>query len=93
MSFITKAKSLKYFHVLRNKSKLDIFVGTLVSEKTTISLHFRLNVNTSFGFSYWTKRWRHYDVALLTGRNIMHNSNVPTVAKVYNHINLIFSVS
>ena len=65
-----KGKSLEYTHVLRNNSKLDIFVGILVSEKTTVTLHFRLNIITSVCSSYWMKPWHHYDVALLTGRNI-----------------------
>ena len=74
---------------MRNNSNLDIFIGILVSEKTTVTLHFRLNVIASFSYSYWTKRWHHYDVTLLTGRNIIHNSNVPTVAKVHKSYKLL----
>ena len=47
MFIIAKEKSLKYSYVVRKNSKLDIFVGILVSEKTTVNLHFRLNVITS----------------------------------------------
>ena len=46
MLFIALGKSLKYSHVLRNNSKLDIFVGILVSEKMTVTHHFHLNVIT-----------------------------------------------
>ena len=90
MFFIAKEKSLKYSHVTKYNSKFDIFVWILVLEKTTVTVHFHFNVTMSFCASYWTKRWRHYDVALLTGHSIMHNSNVPTVAKVHKSYNFNF---
>ena len=64
-------------------SKLYIFVRIPISEKTTVTLHFRLNIITSVCSSCWMKRWRHYDVAL-------PNSNVLTVAKVHKSYKFIF---